>query len=50
MSTALPNGTPRPVSFIALFPKHHARLEEASGWAKAVGGIVQTMHRGAHRG
>lgn len=29
--------------------KHRKRIEEAFGWAKTVGGMVQTMYRGVER-
>lgn len=33
----------------ALSIKHRKRIEEAFGWAKTVGGMVQTMYRGVER-
>lgn len=33
----------------ALSLKHRKRIEEAFGWAKAVGGMVQTVYRGVER-
>jgi hypothetical protein len=29
--------------------KHRKRIEEAFGWAKTVGGMVQTVYRGVER-
>jgi len=33
----------------ALSQKHRKKIEEAFGWAKTVGGMAQTMYRGAER-
>ena len=33
----------------ALSQKHRKKIEEAFGWAKTVGGMVQTMYRGLER-
>lgn len=33
----------------ALALKHRKRIEEAFGWAKTVGGMAQTVHRGLER-
>ena len=30
-------------------PRHRKRIEEAFGWAKTVGGMAQTVHRGVER-
>ena len=33
----------------ALSIKHRKRIEEAFGWAKTIGGMAQTVYRGAER-
>jgi hypothetical protein len=33
----------------ALSPKYRKRIEEASGWAKIIGGMAQTMYRRVER-
>ena len=33
----------------ALSQKHRKKIEEPFGWAKTVGGMAQTMHRGIER-
>lgn len=33
----------------ALSHKHRKRIEEAFGWAKAIGGMAQTVYRGIER-